>query len=147
MGSCIFILPTGLGPIPIIIYFDIWIVPDLAMEPLSEVKRSREWNIFLPHTLSSTLPLYLCIHSSLHMTTISSHQCLQHTTWFKWVFSLSILVYSSSRNEDSDSIFFQSFAYLINFPGWPVSFYCFTLPLLFRPCGQPANHISSHVLV
>ena len=31
MGSCIFMLPTGLGPIPIIIYFDIWIVPDLAM--------------------------------------------------------------------------------------------------------------------
>ena len=31
MGSCIFILPTGLGPIPIIIYFDIQIVPDLAV--------------------------------------------------------------------------------------------------------------------
>lgn len=92
------------------------------------------------------LNIYLYIYLSV-LTTISSHQCLQHTTWFKWVFSLSILVYSSCRNEDSDSIFFQSFAYLINFPGWPVSFYCFTLPLLFCPCGQPSNHISSRVLV
>ena len=30
MGSCIFTLPMGLGPIPII-YFDIWIVPDLVV--------------------------------------------------------------------------------------------------------------------
>lgn len=69
MGSCIFTLPMGLGPIPII-YFDIWIVPDLVVEPLSEVKGLVN-EIYFFHTHYPLLYLYIYLY--IYLSVLTDH--------------------------------------------------------------------------
>lgn len=120
-----------------IIYFDIWIVPDLQWFSRNEDLVNE---IYFPYyTLSSNF--YLCIYLYIYLCT--DDQCLQHTTWFKWVFSLSILVYSLAEMKIQTHFSLSIICYLITDDQSPLLLYFATV---LHSCDNLLT-ISSMVLV